>query len=60
MRAATYFTRTGSNIEFGYNDNDFAGYNVSVRANLRGALVAYNQKGIISDTFANWKTALNA
>ena len=59
MRAATYFTRTGSNIEFGYNDNDFAGYNVSVRANLRGALVAYNQNGIISDTFANWKTALN-
>ena len=60
MRAATYFTRTGSNIEFGYNDNDFAGYNISVRANVRGALVAYNQKGIISDTFANWKTALNS
>ena len=60
MRAATYFTREGSNIEFGYNDNDFAGFNISVRANVRGALVAYNQKGIISDTFANWKTALNA
>ena len=59
MRAATYFTREGSNIEFGYNDNDFAGYNISVRANVRGALVAYNQNGIISDTFANWKTALN-
>ena len=59
MKAATYFTREGSTIEFGYNDNDFAGYNVSVRANLRGALVNYNQKGIISDTFANWKTALN-
>ena len=60
MRAATYFTREGGTIEFGYNDNDFAGYNISVRANVRGALVAYNQKGIISDTFANWKTALNA
>ena len=59
MRAATYFMREGSTIEFGYNDNDFAGYNVSVRANLRGALVNYNQKGIISDTFANWKLALN-
>ena len=60
MRAATYFTREGGTIEFGYNDNDFAGYNISVRANVRGALVAYNQNGIISDTFANWKTALNA
>ena len=30
MRAATYFQRTGSNIEFGYNDNDFAGFNISV------------------------------
>ena len=59
MRASTYFMREGSTIEFGYNDNDFAGYNVSVRANLRGALVNYNQKGIISDTFANWKLALN-
>ena len=59
MKAATYFMREGSTIEFGYNDNDFAGYNISVRANLRGALVAYNQSGIISDTFANWKTALN-
>ena len=58
-RAATYFTRMGSNIEFGYNDTDFAGYNISVRANVRGALVAYNPNGIISDTFANWKTALN-
>ena len=60
MRAATYFMREGTQIEFGYNDNDFAGYNVSVRANVRGALVAYNQNGIISDTFANWKTTLNA
>ena len=59
-RAATYFTRMGSNIEFGYNDTDFAGYNISVRANVRGALVAYNPNGIISDTFANWKTALNS
>ena len=60
MKAATYFMREGSTIEFGYNDNDFAGYNVSVRANLRGALVAYNQKGIISDTFVAWKAALEA
>ena len=60
LRAATYFMREGSNIEFGYNDNDFAGFNISVRANVRGALVAYNQNGIISDTFANWKTALNS
>ena len=60
MRAATYFMREGSNIEFGYNDNDFAGYNVSVRANVRGALVTYNQKGIISDTFVAWKAALEA
>ena len=60
MRACTYFMREGSNIEFGYNDNDFAGYNISVRANVRGALVTYNQKGIISDTFVAWKAALEA
>ena len=59
MRASQYFTREGGTIEFGYNDNDFAGYNISVRANVRGALVNYYAKGIVSDTFANWKTALN-
>ena len=60
MKASTYFVREGAQIEFGYNNDDFAGYNISVRANLRGALVNYFQKGIISGTFADWKTAINA
>ena len=59
-RAATYWTREGAKVEFGYNDNDFASNNVTVRILMRGALVTYNANGIVADTFANFVTALNA
>ena len=58
--AAQYWSREGAQVEFGYNDNDFAGNNISVRALLRSALVGYNANGIINETFADFKTALDA
>lgn len=56
--ASQYWMREGSQIEFGMNDNDFATNSVSVRASIRGALVNYKQNGIVSDTFANFRTAI--
>ena len=59
-KSSQYWMREGAQIEFGMNDNDFATNSVSVRAIIRGALVNYYQNGIVSDTFANWQTALDA
>ena len=59
-QATQYWMREGAQIEFGMNDNDFATNSVSVRASIRGALTNYKSNGIVSDTFANFFTALNA
>ena len=58
--ATQYWMREGASIEFGMNANDFASNNISVKAIIRGALTNYNQRGIVSDTFANFEAALNA
>ena len=58
--ATQYWVRDGASIEFGMNDDDFASNNITVRASIRGALTNYNQLGIVSDTFSNFFTALNA
>ena len=57
-QASQYWMREGAQIEFGMNDNDFAKNAVSVRASIRGALVNYKSNGIVSDTFANFRTAI--
>lgn len=58
-QATQYWTREGANIEFGMNEDDFASNNISVRATLRGALTNYKAKGIVSDTIANFRTAIS-
>ena len=59
-KSSQYWMREGAQVEFGMNADDFAANNISVRAIIRGALVNYYENGIVSDTFANWQTALQA
>lgn len=59
-KSSQYWMREGSQIEFGMNEADFASNNISVRASIRGALTNYYAQGIVSDTFANFRAALNS
>ena len=43
--------REGVNVKFDYNANDFASNNITVRAQLRGALVDYLPNGVKHGAF---------
>ncbi len=57
-QATQYWLRDGSSVEFGMNDDDFSQNNITVRASIRGALTNYKSNGIVSETFANFATAI--
>ena len=59
-KSTQYWVREGLNIQFDRNANDFQGNNISIRGIIRGNVTNYLPNGIISDTFANWQTALDA
>ena len=50
-KSVEYVMREGVNIKFDYNANDFASNNITVRAQLRGALVDYLPNGVKTGTF---------
>ena len=54
-----YAIREGISIEFGQNENDFATNSVSVRASLRGALLNYLPKGVVTGTFSVAEASLS-
>ena len=50
-KAVEYVMREGVNVKFDYNANDFASNNITVRAQLRGALVDYLPNGVLTGSF---------
>lgn len=54
-----YAIREGVSIEFGMNDDDFGTNSVSVRASMRGALLNYLPKGVVTGTFSIAETSLS-
>ena len=51
-KSVEYVMREGVNVKFDYNANDFASNNITVRAQLRGALVDYLPNGVKTGNFA--------
>ena len=51
-KSIEYVMREGVNVKFDYNANDFASNNITVRAQLRGALVDYLPNGVKTGNFA--------
>ena len=58
-KVVAYAIREGASFEFGYSGDDFKRNNISVKAIVRGGLLAYTPNGIVTGDFATCITSLS-